>query len=136
MRLALNMANMAKEGFSCTAIEKTQQQIKKPHAEVGEKKMRSVVFPGHNKVRTAIDIHPAMIRDTQTDGCFFRQNGTSKNPQTRWSHKATGAPSPGAAPPRPGTPPAPPDDSEGNQSAETEGEPPGYVYIHTPLPST
>jgi hypothetical protein len=31
MRLALNMAKMGTQGFSGTAIEKTQQQIKKPH---------------------------------------------------------------------------------------------------------
>jgi len=35
----------------------------------------------------------------------------------------------------PGTPPAPPDDGERTQSSATEGVPPGYVYIHTPLPS-
>jgi len=32
-------------------------------------------------------------------------------------------------------PPAPPDDSERTQCSETEGVPPRYVYIHTPLPS-
>jgi len=34
MRLALNMAKMAKEGFSRAAIEETQFLIKKPWAEV------------------------------------------------------------------------------------------------------
>jgi len=28
----------------------------------------------------------------------------------------------------------PPDDSEMTQSTETEGVPPGYLYIHSPLP--
>jgi len=34
MRLALNMAKLAKEGFSRTAIEETKYLIKKPPAEV------------------------------------------------------------------------------------------------------
>jgi len=36
MRLALNMAKMAKGGFSRTAIEETQRLIMKPHAVVRE----------------------------------------------------------------------------------------------------
>jgi len=36
MRLALNMAKMAKAGFSRAAIEETQFLIKKPRAEVQE----------------------------------------------------------------------------------------------------
>jgi len=38
MRLALNMAKMAKGGFSRTTIEETQQLIKKPRTEVREEK--------------------------------------------------------------------------------------------------
>jgi hypothetical protein len=34
MRLALNMAKMAKEGFSRATIEETKYLIKKPRAEV------------------------------------------------------------------------------------------------------
>jgi len=34
MRLALNMAKMAKEGLSCAALGETQQLIEKPCAEV------------------------------------------------------------------------------------------------------
>jgi hypothetical protein len=34
MRLALNMAKMAKEVFSLTAIEEMQQLFKKPHARI------------------------------------------------------------------------------------------------------
>jgi histone H3/H4 len=55
MRLALNMAKMAKEGFSRTAIEETQQLIKKPCANVQEEKKWSVEFPRHNKVKAAIE---------------------------------------------------------------------------------
>jgi len=110
MGLALNMAKMAKGGFSCTAIEETQQLIKKSRAEVREEKMRGVAFPGHNKVKAAIARHLAMVRGNQTDGCLRYQNGTAKNPQTRWRHKGKGAPPPRPAPPRPESPPEPSDD--------------------------
>jgi len=136
MCLALNMAKMAKEGFSRTAIEETKRLINKPRAEVQEEKKWGVVFPGHNKVTAAIERHLPMVQENQTDSCLPSHNGTTKNPQTRWRCKWTAALPPRPAPPRPGTPPAPPDDSEITQSSETEGVPPGYVYIHTPLPST
>ena len=42
MRLALNMAEMAQEGFSCTAIEETQCLIKKPWPEFQEEKKQEV----------------------------------------------------------------------------------------------
>jgi len=135
MRLALNMAKIAKEGFSRASMEETQQVIKTQRAEVREEKMWGVVVPGHNKVKTAIEGHPAMVRENQTDGGLPGPNGTAKNPPSRWMRRRTGAPSPQPAPPRPGTLPAPPDDRETLQSSETEGMPPGYVYIHTLLPS-
>ena len=78
MRLALNMANIAKGGFSRAAIEEMQQLIKKPRAEVREEKKRSVEFPGHNNVKAAIERHPAKVRENQTDGCIPCQNGTAK----------------------------------------------------------
>ena len=55
MRLALNMAKMAKSGFSRAAIEETQQLIKKPRAEVREEKKRGVEFPWHKKVKDAME---------------------------------------------------------------------------------
>jgi hypothetical protein len=54
MCLALNMAKMAKEGFSRAAIEETKYLIKKPRTEVREQKKRGVKFPRHNKVKAAI----------------------------------------------------------------------------------
>jgi len=135
MCLALIIAKMAKEGFLCAAIEETQQLIKKPSAEVRQAKMRSVVFRMYNGVKDAIGGHTAMVRENQTDGSLPCQNGTAPNLQTRWRRKGTGAPPPQLAPPRPRTPPAPPDDSEKTQSSDTEGVPPRYVYIHTPLHS-
>jgi len=57
MRLALNMAKMAKEGISCAAIEKTKYLIRKPRAEVRKEKKRGVEFPGHKKVKAAIQRH-------------------------------------------------------------------------------
>jgi len=126
---------MAKEGFSLTAIEEKQQLIKGPQAEVWEEKKRGVVFPGHNPVEAAMDRHPAMVREIQTDGCLPGRNGTATNPQTRWNCIGMTAPPPQPAPPRPWIPAAPPDHNKRTQSSETEGVPPGYVYIHTPLPS-
>ena len=71
MRLALNMAKMAKEGFSRAAIiEETKYLIKKPRAEVREEKKRGVEFPGRNKVKAAIQRHPAMLRQNQMSGCL------------------------------------------------------------------
>jgi len=136
MLLALNMAKMATAGFLCAAIVEMQQQMKTPLAEVGQETMRGVVFPGHNKVKAAIAKHPAMVRENQTDRCLPCQNGTAKTPQSRWRHNCTGAPPPRPAPPRPRTPPVPPDDSMRTQRSETEGVPPAFVYIHTPPPST
>jgi len=136
MHLALNMAKMAKEGFSCAAIEESQQLIKKLCAEVQEMKKQGVLFPGHNEVKAAIERYPAMVQENQMDGCVPCQNGTAKNPQTCWKREGTGAPPPRPATQRPGTPPAPTDDSERSQCSETEGVPPGNVYIHTPYPST
>jgi hypothetical protein len=126
MRLLLNMANMAKEGFSRAAIEETKYLIKKPRAEVREEKKRSVEFPGHKQVKAAIQRHPAMLHHTQTPGCLPCQNGTAKNPQTRWRRKGTGAPPPARhrvrtpepTPPPPGTPPAPTSNTSGAQPAE------------------
>jgi len=84
MRQVLNMATMATEGFSHAAIEEMKYLIKKPCAEVREEKNQGVEFPGHNKVKAAIQRHPAMLRQNQTSGCIPCQNGTAKNPQTRW----------------------------------------------------
>ena len=46
-----------------------------------------------------------------------------------------GAHPPEPAPPLPEMPPAPGGDNEGAKNSEIEGVPPGYVYIHTPLPN-
>jgi len=135
MRLALNMAKMAKEEFSHTVIKETQKLIKTPVAQVREEKKRDVVFPGHNKVNSAIETNPAMVQENQTDGCLPCQNGPAKNLQTRGRRKGTAAPPPRLAPQRPGRRPARPDDTEKTQSSEREGVPPGDVYIRTPLPS-
>jgi hypothetical protein len=132
MRLALNMAKMATEVFSQAAIEETQQLIKQPCAKVRELKKRGVEFPGHNMVNAAIKRHPAMVRENHMDSCLPCRNGTTKNPQTCWKRKGTGALLPRQAPAQPRMPPVPAGDEE---SSEIEGMTPGYVYIHTPLPS-
>jgi hypothetical protein len=142
MRVALNMAKMAKGGFSHAAIEETQQLMKKPRAEVRKEKKQGVEFPGHQNVKAAIERHPAMVYRNQTDGCLPSQNGTAKNPQTRWRRKGTAAPPPELVahrprtPPPPGMPRAPHGDHDGHESYEIEGMPSLCVYIHSSHPNT
>jgi len=80
MRLVLSMAKMAKGGFSRAAIEETQYLMKKPRPKVREEKMRGVEFPGHNKVKAAIERNPAMLRQNHMPGCLPYPNGTANNP--------------------------------------------------------
>jgi hypothetical protein len=144
MRLALNMAKMAKEGFLRAAIEETKYLIKKPRAEVQEEKKWGVAFPGHKTVKPAIQRHPAMLRHNHTSGCLPCQNATAKNPQTRWRRKGTGAPpptrprvqTPEPTPPPPGTPPAPTCNPSGAQPHEIVNLPAGYTHSHTAFLST
>jgi len=146
MRLALNMAKMAKDGFSRTAIEKMKYLIKKQRVKVQEEKKRDVEFPGHNKVEAAIQRHPAMLRHNQTSGFLLCQNGTAKNPQTRWSHKGTGTPpaarlrlrTPEPTPDPAGTgraPPAATVNTSGVQRFEIVNLPARYPYSYTAPPS-
>jgi hypothetical protein len=57
MHLALNMAKMAKEGFSRAAIEETKYLSKQPRAEVREEKKLGIELPGHRKVKATIQSH-------------------------------------------------------------------------------
>jgi hypothetical protein len=142
MRLALNMAKMAKSRFSRAAIEEMQQLIKKPRADVREEKNRGVEFPGHQKVKAAMERHPAMVYKNHTAGCLPCENVTAKNPQTCWRGNETAAPPAEPAAPLPGwlsppgTPPAPIGDAEGNDSYEIAGKPFSCVYMHSPFPNT
>ena len=61
MHLALNMAKIAKEGFSCAPMKETKQLITKPRAEVQDQKTGGVVSARHNKVKAEIERHPAMV---------------------------------------------------------------------------
>jgi len=143
MCLALNMAKMAKGGFSCCAIEEMQYLIMKPRAEVQEEMKQEVEYPGHRNVKAAMKSQPAMLREHRTDGCLPCQNGTAQNPPTCQRHTGMGAPptellrqpTPEPTPHPPEMPPVPPGDNEDAHLSEIEGVPPGYEYIHTPLPS-
>jgi hypothetical protein len=132
MRLALNMGKMAKGGISRAAIEEMQQLINKPRTEVRAEMKLGVEFPGHNKMKTAIERHPAMVHENQTNGCLPCQNGTAKNPEKRWRYKGKGAPPQSRAPPRPEWPPVLSDDDE---RSDTKGMQPAYMYVHTSLPN-
>jgi len=70
MRLTLNMAKTAKGGCLRAAIEETQHLIKTPRAEVWEEKKQGIEFSGHRTVKAAIERHPAMVYEHQTDGCL------------------------------------------------------------------
>jgi hypothetical protein len=108
MRVAFNIAKMAKEGFLRAAIEETKYLIQKPRAKVQEEKRWSVEFPGHKQVKAEIHRDPTMLRQNQTSGCLPSHNGTAKNPQTSCRRKATGAPPPtrrGVQTPEPTAPP-------------------------------
>jgi len=104
---------------------------------------RAVEFPGHRNVTAAMERHPAMLQEHQTDGCPPSQNGTAQNLQIHWRHKSTGAPPPDqlrqptpelmAGPPE--IPLVPPINNKVAHILEIEGVPRGYVYINTPLPS-
>jgi hypothetical protein len=79
MRLVLNMAKMAKGGFSGGAIEETQHLIKKPHNDVPEEMKQCFLFPGHDKVKAAMERHPAMLHQNHTPGCLRCQHHTANN---------------------------------------------------------
>ena len=142
MRLALNMAKMAKGGFSRAAPGETQVLIKRPCAEVRQEKTRGVDSPRHKMVRSAMERHPAMVYGNHTAGCLPCQNGTDKNPQTCWRRKGTAAPAPEPAAPPPkrpplhGTPPPPPGDTDGHGSYEIEAMLSKFVYLYSPHPNT
>ena len=144
MRLALNIAKMPKEGVSCATIEETKYLIEKQCAKVREEKKRGVEFPGHNKVKAAIQRHPALVRQNQMSGCLPCQNGTARNPQTLWRHKGTGAPPPDRrreqasepTPPLPGTPPTPTGKTSRVQLSQIVNLPAGYPYSKAALPCT
>jgi hypothetical protein len=104
--------------------------------------MLVVVFPGHQKVKAAMDRQLAIVYKNHTAGCIPCQNGTLKNPQTHWRWKGTAAPPPEQTAPLPGMPcppgksPAPPGDAEANKMYEIEGIPSRCVYMHSQLPNT
>jgi hypothetical protein len=141
MNLALNMAKMAIEGFSHAAIEQTKYLIKKPCAKVRAEKKRGVEFPGHRKVKAAIQRHTAMLRHNQTSGCLLCQNGAARIPQTRWRYKGTGAPPPARRRVRTPEPTAPPPSTAPGATCNTSGAQPSdivnlparYTYSHTAL---
>jgi hypothetical protein len=92
MHLAWNMAKIAKGGVSRTAIEETQQLTNKPCTDVREEQKRGVVFPWHIIVKAAIERHPVMVRENQTDHCLSGHYGTAKHPLTHWRLKGMAAP--------------------------------------------
>jgi len=144
MHLALNMAKMAKGGFSCAAREETQYPIKKPQAEVREEKKQGVEFPRHKKVKAVMERHLAIIHHNHMDSFLPCQNGSAQNPQTLWRCKETGAPqpvrrghpTPDLMPSPPGTPPAPPGPIQVTQRLQPDNLPAANADSCVPLPVT
>jgi len=142
MCLALNIAKMAKGGFSCATREETQYLIKKCRAEVWEVKKWGVEFPGHNKVKAATESHLAMLRQNHTTGSLPCQNCTTINAQRRWRCNRPGVPppdqhrqlTPKLMPPLPGMPPAPTSNKSGAQHSHIVNLLAGFAYSHTALP--
>jgi hypothetical protein len=144
MLLALNMAKMATRGSSCTTIAETQYLIKKPRTVVREQKRQGVEFSGHNKMKAAMERHPALLHQNDSAGCLPWQNGTAKHPQTRWGRTGTDVsppnrhrePTPEPTRMLPRTPPAPTGIISGAQSSEISNLLRGYTYSHTSPPCT
>jgi len=91
MCLALTIANMAKRGVSCTAIEELQYLIRTPGTEVQEEKKLGFGFPGHTNVKATIERHPAMGSENPIHGCLHCQNAIVQIVQICWMYKGTGA---------------------------------------------
>jgi hypothetical protein len=51
-----------------------------------------VEYPVHNKVQTAMEMNPAMLRQNHIVGWFLCQRGIARNLQTRWRRKGSGVP--------------------------------------------
>jgi len=61
MHLALNMAKMSKGGFSHSGIKQTQYLVNILHATVQQGMIPAPVFPGHRKVKAAIECQPVLV---------------------------------------------------------------------------
>jgi len=61
IHLALNMAKMAKGGFLGIAMEEKQHLIRKPRVKVRYEKKGGFEFPGHKKMKAAIERQLAML---------------------------------------------------------------------------
>ena len=117
--------------------------MEKLHAEIREEKKRGVEFPGDENVKAAMERHPAMLWEHQTDDCLPCRNCTAQNPQTHWRRNGTGAPppeqliqlKPEPTPQPPEAPIHPTSNDEPAHLSAIEGVPPGFLYIHSPLPS-
>jgi hypothetical protein len=142
MLLELNMAKMTKEGFSNAAINETKYLIKTPGAKVREETKWGVESPGHKTLKIVIQRHPAMLRQNHTSGCLPCQNGTTKNPQSCWRLRGTGAPppdqcrepTPEPTPLLPGMPPAPTGNTSRAQCSQIVNLQVGYSDSHRAVP--
>jgi len=116
--------------------------IKNPCAKFREEKKWGAQFTGHTMLKAATERHLAMLRQNRMNGSLPSPNATAKNPQTEWRHNGTGLHPPARhrqataqpTPSLPGMPPVPPGANETAQCSQIDNLPPGYVYLHAPLP--
>jgi len=142
MRLALNIAKMAKQGCSRAGIEETKYLMKSPHSEVRQEKTRGVEFPSHKTLKAVIQTHRAMLCQNQTAGFPPCHNGSAKYQQTRWRRYGTCAPPPEGSrertpertPPVPGTPRPPTSTIFVVQPVQIVNLTAGYTYLNTMHP--
>jgi hypothetical protein len=94
IHLALNMAKMPRGGYLHAAIEEMQKQNMKTHAKVDTVKKWGVVILVYTKVKTAIERHPAMVRENQIHSYLPCQSDTAIIPRPCGRCKSTHAPAP------------------------------------------
>jgi len=92
MCLTLNLAKMAKAGFTVAAMDKTQFVRKTPCTKVLEAKTPSDKYPGHIKVKSMIARHLAIHLQHHMARYLLSKNVTATIPQARWRWITTDPP--------------------------------------------
>ena len=75
----------------CTAIDITQCLANKPHTKFREVQNWSVEFAGNQRLKAAMERHPAMLHQNNMNRFLPRQQVTAKNHQSYWRCNSAGA---------------------------------------------
>jgi len=144
VRLAMNIAKMAKGGIHGAAIEDMQYLFKKPRAKLRDVMKWVIEFPGEKMLKSAKERHLIMLLQNHTTGRLSWHNCTAMNSQTFCRRNGTGAPAPAQCryltpPPKPHLPrrpPAPTGKNSGSASSQIGNMPVGSVYSDNSPPRT